>query len=250
MTYRQAIASQLQANKLPMPLDILYRDAHYIAVYKPPNLLLHRSPISQDEVFLLQLLRNQIGQWVYPVHRLDRATAGLVVFGLDPEAAQRLAQHFTDRTVEKVYWLLCRGWVDESATIDHPVLAREERGEAKPAITDYRRLAAVELPYAVDRYPSSRYSLVEARPRTGRRHQIRKHFKHISHHLIGDTTYGNGKHNRFFREQFGINRLLLLSRELHFVHPYSGEQMDPVAPLDDEWQLLLTNLGIEPETIR
>jgi len=223
-----------------MNLQILFEDAHYIAIHKPANILVHRSWLaSRDSRFVLQELRDQIGQRVYPVHRLDRATAGVLVFGLTSAACRDLAQRFETGTVSKTYLALARGWVDAQGVIDHPVTDRDEGGEPKPALTHYRRLARIELPFAVDRYPSSRYSLVAVQPQTGRRHQIRQHFKHIFHPLVGDTTYGNGRHNRFFREQFDIHRLMLLARRLAFDHPYSGEPLVIAAQPENDWQRLL-----------
>ena len=221
-----------------MPLTILYQDMHYVAIDKPPGLLVHRSPISRDRIFALQTLRDQIGRRVYPIHRLDRATSGVLVFGLSAEAASRLAGMFGSREVDKAYLAVARGWVDPAGLIDHPLRDEDGAGPAQTARTRYRRLATVELPCAVDRYPSARYSLVRVEPETGRRQQIRKHFKHISHHLIGDTNHGNGRHNRFFREHYRIHRLLLMCRSLRFSHPYDGTLTSIGAPADRDWQLV------------
>lgn len=227
-----------------MPLTLLFRDRHYVAVHKPPNLLVHRSWLaSQEQRFLLQELRDQIGQRVYPVHRLDRATDGVMIFGLDGAAAKALAGSFEERRVEKLYWAIVRGWAPVQGRIEHPVKDRDEAGASKPAVTDYRRLAEVELAVAVDRYPTSRYSWVEVRPQTGRRHQIRQHFKHIGHPLIGDTSYGKGSHNRFFRSRYGIQRLLLMSRSLSFQHPYTGDLLTIQAEPDPQWRGLCEQLG-------
>jgi tRNA pseudouridine65 synthase len=219
-----------------MQLRILYQDPHYVAIDKPPGLLVHRSPISRDRVFAVQTLRDQIGQRVYPVHRLDRATSGVLIFGLSAAAASRLAAQFQSHQVDKAYLAVARGWVDETGLIDHPVADEEGSGLAQAAITRYRRLATVELPHSVDRYPSARYSLVRIVPETGRRQQIRKHFKHVSHHLIGDTTHGNGRHNRFFRERYDIHRLLLMSWQLGFRHPYSRQRVLVGAEPDADWR--------------
>jgi tRNA pseudouridine65 synthase len=221
-----------------MPLKILYQDAHYVAIDKPPGLLVHRSPISRDRVFVLQTLRDQLARRVYPVHRLDRATSGVMLFGLCAEAARRMVALFEARRVDKEYLAVARGWVDYHGLIDHPVADAQGSGLAQPARTRFRRLAKVELPFMVDRYPSARYSLVSVTPETGRRQQIRKHFKHISHHLIGDTTHGNGRHNRFFRSHFGVRRLLLMSRRLAFAHPYLQTHVSIVADSDADWQLI------------
>jgi len=219
-------------------LPILLQDDHLVAIHKPPGILMHRSPISRDRVFVLQTLRDQIGQRVYPVHRLDRATSGVLLFGLSPEAAQKMVRQFEQRTVEKEYRALARGWVEDAGVIEHPVADEEGNRIAREAVTDYRCLARGELPFEVDRYPTSRYSLVAVSPRTGRRQQIRRHFKHISHHLIGDTTHGNGKHNRFFRRQFGINRLMLTAHRLVFSHPDTDDRIELQALQELEWSRL------------
>ena len=229
-----------------MHLQILYQDEHYVAIDKPPGLLVHRSPISRDRVFVLQLLRDQLGRRVYPVHRLDRATSGVLIFGLSAAAAARLVERFEARMVDKQYLAVARGWVDAAGLIDHPVADDEGNGIAQPARTRYRRLATVELPFAVDRYPTARYSLVRVAPETGRRQQIRKHFKHISHHLVGDTTHGNGRHNRFFREQLGITRLLLMAHSLGFAHPYHGEPIGIDAMPDADWRRVAALFQAEP----
>lgn len=222
-----------------MPLTILYQDEDYVAIDKPAGMLMHRSPISRDQVFVLQTLRDQLGQRVYPVHRLDRATSGVLIFGLSARAAGLLGERFEARRVEKRYLAVARGWTEESGSIDHPVSDQEGSGIARPALTHYRRIARVELPYAVDRYPTARYSLVSVEPVTGRRQQIRKHFKHISHHLVGDTTHGNGRHNRFFRQQYAIHRLMLMAQRLSFEHPVSTRKIMIEAPPDHDWEVAL-----------
>ncbi len=224
-----------------MSLQILFRDEHYIAIHKPANILVHRSWLaSRDRRFVLQELRDQIGQRVYPVHRLDRATSGVLIFALTPAAGQRLSARFEAGEVAKDYLAVVRGWADTAGVIDHPVRDRDQGGAPREAVSRYRRLARIELPFAVDRYPSSRYSLVAVQPQTGRRHQIRQHFKHLSHPLLGDTTYGNGRHNRFFREHFAIHRLLLLARQLAFEHPDSGERIVIGAAPEPDWSRLLS----------
>lgn len=217
---------------------ILFLDNHYIAVDKPPGMLVHRSMLARHETrVVLQTLRDQIGRHVYPIHRLDRATSGVLLFGLNPDAARQLSPRLQTEAVKKTYRAVTRGWLDSAGSIDHPVRDRDEGGAAKPAITCYRKLAQIELAASVDRYPTSRYTLAEVRPLTGRRHQIRQHFKHISHHLIGDTTYGNGKHNRFFREQLGIWMLLLRATTLEFLHPYTGATLRIQAGTNEQWEM-------------
>ncbi|MFK8017753.1 MAG: pseudouridine synthase [Gammaproteobacteria bacterium] len=226
-------------------LPILYRDDEFVAIDKPAGLLVHRSPISRDEVFALQTLRDQIGQRVYPVHRLDRATSGVLLFALNKDSAAKVSAQFEARTVVKRYLAVARGWIGSEGAIDHPLI--NDEGSAQAAQTRYTRLAKTELPFAVDRYPTTRYSLVQIEPLTGRRHQIRRHFKHISHHLIGDTTHGNGKHNRFFRERFGVRRLLLMGQELRFLHPRLETLIRIEAAPDGEFAAAL-NVFAEPGT--
>ncbi len=205
-------------------LSILYQDDNYIAIHKPAGLLVHRTRISQDTSFVLQILRNQIGQWVYPIHRLDRPTSGVLIFGLNPDAACQLVQEFEQRRVKKRYLAVVRGYTEQEDIIDYP-LREEKWKEPQNAVTKYRRLAQVELPHPVGRYQTARYSLLEIQPETGRMHQIRKHMKHIFHPIVGDTTHGDGKQNQLFRDQFGISRLLLVATELSLQHPVTKEQM-------------------------
>jgi len=207
--------------------------------------LVHRTPISRDRHFVLQQLRDQLGRRLYPVHRLDRATSGVLLMAFSPEAAAILSDRFRQGAMHKRYLAVVRGWTPEEGTIDHQVRDAEGR-RPRPAVTRYRRLEKVELPVAVDRYPTSRYSLVEVEPRTGRHQQIRKHFKHIGHPLIGDTTWGKGTHNRFFRERFGIHRLLLHAFSLSFVPPDGERRITVTAPIDARWQALFRELGWDP----
>ena len=226
-------------------LTLLYQDDHFVATAKPPGLLVHRSRIAAGATeFLLQQLRDQLGVWVYPVHRLDRPTSGVMVFGLSSEASQRLAPCFERHEVEKRYLGIVRGYTKDEGVIDHPI-KDEDDGSSKPGVSRYRRLETVELPVPDGRFETSRYSLVELWPQTGRRHQLRYHMKHISHPLIGDTTYGKGQHNRLFKERYGVSRLLLHAEGLRFTHPFTGEKIDLHAPLDDDWQLLYREFGWE-----
>jgi len=120
------------------------------------------------------------------------------------------------------------------------------KGRHVEAVTEYRRWKTAELPFSIGPYSSARYSLVDIIPLTGRRHQIRRHFRHISHPVIGDTTYGDSRHNRFFREKFQMNRLLLLAGSLSFLHPYTGEPLCLESPLPDDVQQNLNDVfGIQ-----
>jgi tRNA pseudouridine65 synthase len=234
---------------LPEQLPILYRDECIVVIDKPPNLLVHRSEIDRHETrFAIQILRDQIGQRVWPAHRLDRGTSGILIFGLNPEIASALGRQFEAGTVEKYYWAIVRGYPPATGSIDHPLSRQRDpyefRGEhssmeAQPALTHFRKLAEIELPVAVDRYPSSRYALLELNPVTGRRHQLRRHLKHIAHPIIGDATYGKGRHNRYFAEHFDCHRLLLTCTEMSFAHPINGQRLKIKAPVSGEFAATL-----------
>ncbi|MBV8657776.1 MAG: pseudouridine synthase [Burkholderiales bacterium] len=234
-------------------LDILYRDADVVAVHKPSNLLVHRSEIDRHETrFALQMARDQLGQRVYSVHRLDKGTSGVLLFGLTPDAARAMSTQFELGQVSKRYVAIVRGWPEAEGVIDHPLTRQRDDYErtlatevapAQDALTRFRRLATIELPYSVDRYPSSRYALVELDPVTGRRHQIRRHMKHLSHPIIGDATYGKGRHNRLFTELFGSQRLLLACTDIQLTHPASGQALKLNAPLADDFEQVMKALG-------
>lgn len=217
-----------------MAFEILLQDEWLCAINKPPGIMVHRSKIGSDREFVLQKLRDQLGRHVWPLHRLDRATSGVLLFALDPETAKQVGQAFMDRRIDKGYLAVVRGWTDEAGAIEHP-LARHKGAEPRAAMTRYERLATCELPIPIGGFETARYSLVEASPATGRRHQIRRHFKHISHHLIGDTTYGDGRHNRLFREHLQCHRMLLHASRLAFEHPWEGRRIDLAAPLESEF---------------
>lgn len=234
-------------------LPILYRDEQIVVIDKPPGLLVHRSEIDRHETrFAIQILRNQIGQRVWPAHRLDRGTSGILLFGLSSEIASQLGRQFKAGTVDKRYWAVVRGHPPASGSIDHALSRQRDpyefRGEqssteAQPALTHFRKLAEIELPVAVDRYPSSRYALLEVEPITGRRHQIRRHLKHLAHPVIGDATHGKGRHNRYFAEHLDCHRLLLACVGLSFKHPADGRRLEMKAPVSGEFAATLALFG-------
>ncbi|MEE4638419.1 MAG: pseudouridine synthase [Wenzhouxiangella sp.] len=205
-------------------LRILFYDRWLCAIDKPSGLMVHKTAIGDDRVFALQRLRDQLGQRVWPLHRLDRATSGVLLFALDADTAAAVGQQIMERQVDKRYLAVVRGFTEPSGCIDHPLSTGDQRPD-QAAVTEYRRLATMELPEPVGRYPVARYSLVEVQLRTGRTHQIRRHFKHIFHPLIGDTTYGEGRHNRLFRRRFGCQRLLLHAVELTLAHPWTQQTL-------------------------
>ena len=228
--------------------QILYQDPHYIAVNKPAGLAVHRSRMVRDQKrFLVQELRTMTGKKVYPVHRLDRPTAGVILLAFDSEATRRMAESFNQHGIDKVYTAIVRGYAPESGTIDHPLTKSTDpigrRKQKRTAVTRYRRLATTELPFAVGRYATARYSLLRLRPVTGRQHQIRRHLNHISHPVVGDRKYGDNHHNRFFSRHFTCSRLLLFATELGFVHPYSGQRIRIRAGLDRQFKDMIQELG-------
>ena len=220
-------------------LRVLHIDDELVAIDKPAGLLVHPSALdAHEERTALQLLRDQLGGWVWPLHRLDKATSGVLLFARDAQAARRWGMAFEAGEVAKRYLALVRGWPAERGEIDYP-LARDPElpsaGQARlPAVTRYERLACFEWPFAVDgRHPSSRYALVAVEPLTGRRHQIRRHFKHIAHPLVGDTTHGKGAHNRAVAKHLGIDRLWLHAQWLELP---GGLRIE--AQCGPEWRLL------------
>ena len=236
-----------------MNLDILFQDEHYVAINKPAGMLVHRSGINRHEtVFAMQLLRDQLGEKVFPLHRLDKPTSGVLLFALSSEAAKAMAPAFEQHSIQKNYLAVVRGYAPEQGRIDHALKEIEDKHDdsrkqknkaAQEAVTDYRRLHTIELPVCVDKYPQSRYSLVELRPKTGRRHQIRRHLKHIAHPIIGDVNYGKGTHNRYYAHSLDCKRLLLHASQLEFVHPYTQQPIRIHADLDEVMQALFTRFA-------
>lgn len=239
-----------------MVLPVLFQDRDLVVVSKPAGLLVHRTALDRGETeFAMQLVRDQIGAQVFPVHRLDRPTSGALVFALSKDMARLMSGEFTERRVEKTYLAVVRGVLrEEFVRVDYPLreeldpLADSMADEDKPAqdaVTEVRRLDSVDLPFQVDKFPTSRYSLVRAKPLTGRKHQIRRHLRHLGHPVIGDVNHGVGKHNRFFAEQFGFKRLLLACTAISFRHPLSRETLDIRAPLASDFGEVLTRFGWE-----
>jgi tRNA pseudouridine65 synthase len=224
-------------------LEILYRDDVLVAVNKPSGLLVHRSVLAGDRVTCLTIVRDMLGQWVWPVHRLDRGASGVLLFALDPDAAALVAAAFAGRTVDKEYVAIVRGWAPERVEVDYPLDDDEVRDSPRvPAQTTFELVGRVELRTPVGRYPTARYSLVRAEPHTGRRHQIRRHLAHLRHPIIGDAVHGDGAHNRFFRETYAMHRLLLHGLRLRLEHPHGGA-LSIVAPPPDDLAELAGVLG-------
>ena len=237
-----------------MTLRLLYQDECLVAIDKPAGLLVHRSWLDRHETqFAMQMTRDLIGQHVYPVHRLDRPTSGVLLFALDPQTARTLGEDFAQHRVQKEYLALVRGWTPEQLFIDYPL--KEELDKiadkfatvdkpAQEAQTQLQRLQTVELPYAVSaKHPTSRYSLVRLMPHTGRKHQLRRHMAHIFHPIVGDTKHGDGRHNRLFREQYDCQRLMLCNLSLTIQHPQLQSPLRIQTELDAQWQQLFAQFG-------
>jgi len=225
-------------------IKVLYEDAHLAIVDKPAGLMAHASAMARDEDdFLDQRLRAQFGGAIHLVHRLDRATSGCLLVARDRDSASALGKVFMSREVEKDYLAVCRGWPEERFTLDYALDGGPGKPDKKPAVTEFERLATAELAAPDARHPTSRYALLRCSPQTGRFRQIRRHLKHLSHHLIGDTSHGDGRHNRAFRMQ-GVHRMLLHAWRLRFVHPLTGAAVEARAPLDAEFQRALAWLGL------
>lgn len=224
-------------------LDILYQDEELIAINKPHGLLVHRSSIAADtDEYALQMLRDQIQQTVYPAHRLDRKTAGVLLFSLTKEMDSLAQTLFADRKMDKTYWAIVRGYTEAEFSIDYPL--KKENGTIQEALTHIKTLQQAELPIPSGKHPTSRYSLVEARPETGRMHQIRRHLAHVFHPIIADRPHGCNKQNKLWKDTFQMDSMLLHAKELAFIHPRTQEQVHIVAPLQEEFLRSLTVLNI------
>lgn len=286
-----ALAMDIEPKK-PV-LTILYQDEFMVAVNKPAGLFVHRSYMDKDEIyFALQLVRDQVGQYVYPVHRLDRPTSGVLLFALTKDVATKLNEAFANKSSQvglrsqlktelavefnhnlvqqdkvtelstnegidgcdvamvKTYYALVRGHLAiPEDLIDHALKEKLDKlGDknvnrdkpAQSAQSYYQVKQQASLPIKVGKFDSVRYSLIEVRPITGRRHQIRRHLAHLRHPILGDINYGDNKQNPFFIEHFGFKRLMLHAKSLEFNHPVSNERIKISAPFDRQWQQIFT----------
>ena len=251
-------------------LKIIYQDEHLVAVDKPAGLFVHRSFMDKDEIyFALQLVRDQIGQYVYPVHRLDRPTSGVLLFALSKEVAQKLNEAFANKSnsaegltektddmqLTKTYFALVRGHLpitQQVELIDHPLKEKLDKlGDknvsrdkaAQSAKTHYQVIKQASLPVTLGKFDSVRYSLVKLLPITGRRHQIRRHLAHLRHPILGDINYGDNKQNPFFIKHFGFKRLMLIAKSLSFIHPITNEVITIHAKFDEQWQHVFNELN-------
>jgi len=218
---------------MPSALPVLYEDGCLAVVDKPAGLMVHDSVLAAHETdFAADRLRAQFGRPIFLVHRLDRATSGCLLLAFDRDTASALGKTVMAQQLDKRYLAVCRGWPEEAFTIDHPLDGGPGKPQKKPATTHFRRLATGELAEPSSGFETSRYALLECTPVSGRFRQIRRHLKHASHHLIGDTSHGDGRHNRTFRMR-GVHRMLLHAWTLGFPHPHDGRLLQvAAAPAD------------------
>jgi tRNA pseudouridine65 synthase len=250
-------------------LTILYQDEYLVVIDKPPGLFVHRSFMDKDEIyFALQLVRDQIGKYIYPVHRLDRPTSGVLLFALTKEVAQKLNEAFANKSANdgidkkdseteltKTYYALVRGHLpinEQAELIDYPLKEKLDKLGDKnvsrdkapqSAQTYYQVIKQASLPIALGKFDSIRYSLVKLLPITGRRHQIRRHLAHLRFPILGDINYGDNKQNPFFIEHFGFKRLMLIAKSLCFIHPITKQKITITAEFDQQWQDVFTELN-------
>ncbi|MEZ9199067.1 tRNA pseudouridine(65) synthase TruC [Shewanella sp. 10N.286.54.B9] len=255
----ETVAEQLLTDEVAPHIEILFEDDDVVAIHKPAGLLVHRSYLARRErFFAMQLTRDKVGCHVFPVHRLDRPTSGILLFAKSSEMANALCEQFASHSIDKEYLAIVRGNMHEAATLDYAL--KEELDDvadkdvdpnkaAQDAVTSYKPLLNSEIPYASGRYATSRYALVHLSPHTGRKHQLRRHMAHLRHPILGDTTHGDGKQNKFFREHFGINRLWLIAKKLSFNHPRTGERVAVETELEQEWLTLFDELGWGEDTL-
>ena len=225
-------------------LEIIYRDEYLIAINKPHDLLVHRSPIAAEvEEFAMQILRDQIGAKVYRAHRIDRKTGGVLLFALNKDTEKLMQQQFMNNQVHKKYLAIVRGHTPDSGEIDYSL--RKENGTLQDAFTAYHTINRAELPVPLGKHETSRYSLIEAEPTTGRMHQLRKHFAHIFHPIIGDRTHGCNKQNKLFKEKWEMTTMLLHASQLSFTHPLTNEPLTINAALQPKFLAVMQLMGWE-----
>ena len=220
-----------------MNFEIIFEDAYLLAVCKPNNMVVHHAYHSRnvaDEISLLQAIQEEKGIKVYPIHRLDRKTSGIILLAKETSYVSKFQELFTNNEIEKTYFGVVRGHAPETKSIDSPVKGKDGKVH-KEALTHLKTLAQITLAIPVKPYDSSRYSLVEMNPKTGRMHQLRVHTLKISHPLIGDSKYGDKNHDLMFDENFAWKNLFLHAGRLTFKHPFSKEILILKANFPKDW---------------
>jgi len=233
----------------------LYQDDDLLIVHKPAGLLVHKSIIDKREtLFATTLAEDMVKQKVYTVHRLDKPTSGILVFALNSLTASKLCLQFSERKVIKKYIAICRGWTEPEGTIDKPlqyqkdkITGSSKKGEleAQEALTNFKRIERYILEKSLNQFESQRYSLVELNPKTGRKHQLRRHLNSIHHPIIGDVRHGDRHHNKLFSNEFGLHRLYLAATEISFKHPTTGMNLHITCPAQDDFLETATKLKLK-----
>jgi len=214
--------------------SVLYQDEFYVAINKPPGYVVHRSRMHRNaSLVVLQLLRDQLKQKVYPIHRLDRKTSGILIFALSSDANKQLSLQFANRQIDKEYEAIVRGWTPVGDTIDYALV--NEKGVSQEAITTYETLQQFEINLPNGKFETSRYSRIKLSPKTGRMHQLRRHMSHIFHPIIGDRPHGCNKQNRLWKQKFEMDTMMLHAKRLAFTHPYTKNEIKIKAPYFDEF---------------
>lgn len=223
--------------------EVLYQDDSFIAICKPPDILVHRTSLSRDTVFVLQSLSKQVGKYLYPIHRLDRKTSGILLFAYSSEVAKTIHEQFKTGQITKTYLAICRGHLPQvEMTIDYALT--NDRGKTQDAITRIKVLKQSEIDVPHGKFQTSRYSLVKVKPLTGRFHQIRKHLKHIYHPIIGDRPHGCNKQNKLFKQRWNMTSMMLHAQQLQLHHPITEELMMISTPPMQEFQRMLETLEL------
>jgi len=221
-------------------LEIIYRDELLVAVNKPSGLLVHRTHLAPKETqFAVQILRDQVGCYVYPTHRLDNGTSGVLLFTMDQDMAKVMGRMVLEHDFNKTYLALVRGWMPEDGIIDYPIPQGRYR-ELKDAVSHFSRSIITEIPYAVGPFETARYSLICVYPKSGRRHQIRRHVKHLRYPIVGDKLYGDRQHNALFRDVFKLRQMFLHAYSLEFIHPVRNQTVKITANIPEHWRQMLS----------
>lgn len=223
------------------PLEILYQDEWIIAINKPAGLLVHRSSIATNtDVYALQLLRDQVGFHVFPIHRLDRKTSGILLFAKDKTFVHAFQEALSSGHSIKTYFAIVRGYFPQEISVDYDLT--NDKGKTQKAITDFKLISNTEIPLPFGKFNTSRYALIEVQPKTGRMHQIRKHLNHLRHPIIGDRPHGCNKQNKLFLEKWSLTKMLLHAKELELQHPYLSKKLSIKAPLPEHFEQMLKTL--------
>lgn len=236
-------------------IQILYEDQNYVAIHKAAGLLVHPSKLdSHEKITAVQLLRQQLQKQIFPVHRLDKPTSGVMIFALNANAAEQLAIQFRENKVQKKYVALVRGHLKQEQLLDYPLkeeldaIADKHSSQQRPAQqarTLLQPIEQIEIPFMVDRYPTTRYSLVYAIPKTGRKHQIRRHLRHLNHPIIGDVAHGCGEHNKYFESRFQRRRLYLTCLEMTFFHFELNRTLTIKSEICPDFKRTIQDLGFQ-----